>query len=542
METVIERTKILIVDDRRENILALRSLIEASDIEFLEATSGVEALDLLLEHEIALALVDVEMPDMDGIELAKLMRASQRTKSIPIIFVTASSRWAAGKFEGYESGAIAFLIKPLDTYLVRNKVRVFVELDQKSKALKRQKELLQEKLLENEALRRSAEEASNAKSRFLANVSHEIRTPLGAVLGFAELLKDEGQSREDILQCIEAIERNGNLLSKLIDDVIDLAKIEADKIDVEKIDVSLGEMIKDLSLTHSLKASEKGINFKVELETLVPQILKTDPVRLRQCLNNIVGNAIKFTSAGSVTLRVRSENTPGKCMIKFTVEDTGCGLSEEEISRLFQPFSQANSSTTRMYGGSGLGLILSRRLARLLGGDLVLEQSQPDSGSVFSLLIDAGTGECGNLVGERALFDEDLSHDGPETQRKLDGVRVLVVDDASDNREYIKRLLSAVGAEVDVADNGKDALSRAKSEDFDVIVMDLQMPVMDGYQASQALRIQGFGRGIIALTANATKEQIKRAKASGCDECLTKPIKRRTIIEAIDGLLPPGRD
>lgn len=532
-------TKILLVDDKQENLLALENLISSPDVEILSALSGNEALALLLDHDFALALLDVQMPHMDGFELARLMRSAERSRGIPIIFVTASQGSKSQIFEGYEKGAVDYLLKPLDPHVVRSKVRTFVELDQKTKTLIEKTATLEQKLREIEILHEAAESANRAKSRFLANMSHEIRTPLGAVLGFAELLRSPNQSTEDRQNCVTAIARNGKVLLKIIDDVLDLAKIEAEKVEAEHIKVNLRDLLYDIRVVHSYKASEKGIQLEIQSPTQLPQWVCTDPLRLKQILNNLIGNAIKFTEKGKVELIISAD---GAQRLRFAVRDTGCGLTASEASRLFQPFMQADSSTSRRYGGTGLGLVISKQLAKLLGGDVILRETKPGLGSTFVLTIDPGPINPEHLVEGRSLLQGQSSENraaASEGRPRLDGVKILLADDASDNRQLISRLLKLAGATVETAIDGGEAVEKALGEDFDVILMDIQMPGTDGYEATHRLRDHGYKRPIIALTAHAMKEELERCLKAGCDYHLSKPIEYQNLLTSIRKFVSP---
>lgn len=532
----MNKTKILLVDDRPENLIALESLIASPDLTTLSAASGNDALALLIDNEFALALIDVQMPGMSGFELARLMRSAERSKAIPIIFVTASLGEDGVVFSGYEKGAVDFLFKPLNAHVVRSKVRVFVELDQKSRQLREKTESLAEKLREVEGLHQQAEAANHAKSRFLANISHEIRTPLGAVLGYAELLKMEDLAPEERRQNVDAITRNGQLLLALIDDVLDLAKIEAERIEIEPKSVTLRDLLDDLRSVHGHKATEKGIALTVTAGGMLPRRVRTDPLRLKQILHNLVGNAVKFTDRGRVDVAVQCEGLPDQARLRFTVSDSGRGMTAAEAGRLFQPFMQADASTSRKYGGTGLGLVISKQLARLLGGDVILSSSAEGVGSTFTLTIDAGREGALDLAADGAAIDADAAAARPRAAAalpRIDGTRVLIADDARDNRHLISRILTLAGGIVETAEDGDEAVRRALGGTFDVVLMDIQMPGTDGYTATTTLRAAGFKAPIIALTAHALREELERCLQAGCDESLSKPVNYRLLLETI---------
>ena len=536
---MMRKTKILIVDDKPENVLALANLIASPDVEVVKAVSGNEALEMLLKHEVALALLDVQMPVVNGFEVARFMRSAVRTRTIPIIFVTAAQVSQGSIFEGYESGAVDYLTKPLDAHIVRSKVRVFVDLDQRTKAL-------EQKLREVEVLKIEAEESSRAKSRFLANMSHEIRTPLGAVLGFSELLKFDDQPSEDRQTYITAIERNGKLLLKLIDDILDISKIEADRIETERAKIPLVELIRDLESMHGLRAAEKGVRLTIKASGPLPRSVSSDAVRLKQILNNLIGNAVKFTAKGSVDVTVSIDPPQGDApaQLRFVISDTGCGLSAAESARLFQPFMQADSSTKRRYGGTGLGLTIAKRLANLLGGDVALVRADKDGGSTFEATIDPGSIDHAALEDGARLLGAPAATGTPVAalENRLVNRRILIVDDALDNRTLMKRVIERSGAAVDVGENGLEGVEKAMAGTYDVVILDIQMPVMDGYEAATELRRRGFDRPMIALTAHAMAGERERCLSAGFDGYLSKPIVRADLVEAIANMAEFGRN
>lgn len=379
---------------------------------------------------------------------------------------------------------------------------------------------------------RAAESANLAKSHFLANISHEIRTPLGAILGFSELLQEPNLPEVERDLFIETIQRNGRQLTLLINDLLDLSKAEAGRIDFEKIEFSLPELLCDVCTSLLIAAREKSIELRVESEGLIPERIQSDPTRLRQILLNIVGNAIKFTSEGEVKMKVKFSGGPTP-QVRFEVLDTGCGIPDEQRRRLFRPFSQGDSSTTRQYGGTGLGLALSRKLARALGGDTVLESSS-EKGSCFVVTVDAGEASLHCLREKPDLCPESPQRKPIERTRSLEGIRVLVADDAADNRFLVSRSLSAQGAQVVSVENGLQAVERALQQDFDLILMDVQMPALDGLSATEELRGRGYQKPIVALTAYAMREEIERCLKSGCNSHLTKPVRLQTLVEAVE--------
>ena len=386
-----------------------------------------------------------------------------------------------------------------------------------------ERENLQKRELEVSLAKHAADAANLAKSAFLANMSHEIRTPLGAVIGFSDLVVDPEIPVAEKQNYVAAIRRNGALVSSLINDILDLSKIEAGKMEANLRPTPLSEILTDTKTLLNLQAQEKGITLNITSLTSLPEVIETDALRLRQILINIIGNAIKFTERGSVDVTIRHED--GR--LAFTVKDSGKGIRPEDARRLFAPFSQVDNSSKRKHGGAGLGLILSKRLANLLGGDVVLAHSDPTQGSTFLITINPGSIDSSAIVPTQ-------SKSGPaKTAERLDGLRVLLTDDAPDNQLLVSRLLKLAGAEVDIASNGREAVEKALAREYDVLLMDLQMPVMDGYEATRELRNHGYPGTIIALTAHALKEERERCMVSGFDDHLSKPINRSSLVHRL---------
>jgi signal transduction histidine kinase/CheY-like chemotaxis protein len=375
------------------------------------------------------------------------------------------------------------------------------------------------------------ESANTAKTTFLANVSHELRTPLGAILGYADLLKSNLHLEGENAEFLDTILRNGHQLSKLVDDLLDISKIDAGKIEIETIAFQPREILAETAELLSLSAKQKSIALTTECGDSVPKWIVSDPTRLRQILLNIVANAIKYTERGAVHVSLTYDrggtSSMGASLIA-EVRDTGRGISEEEQKRLFKPFSQADASMSRKYGGTGLGLDLSRKLARRLGGEVSLASSRIGKGSIFSVRIPAPE------ASRAATPSWARSGSGSAaSEKRLKGVRVLVVDDTRDNQRLIGKYLSTEGALTEFASDGLAASRIALGGRFDLVLMDLQMPVLDGLAAASLLRQQGYQTPIVALTAHAMKEDRDRCLAAGFDGYLVKPIDRELLIATV---------
>ena len=417
---------------------------------------------------------------------------------------------------------------------------------------------LEDQAVELRRARQEAEQANQAKSQFLANMSHEIRTPMTAILGYADLLMERPAEGPQQREFVQTIRRNGKHLLAILDDILDLSKIEAGKMTVERVEVELPELLADVASLFRLRSKEKELEFRCEVEGPMPPTIRTDPTRLRQVLFNLLGNAVKFTERGSVTLGVRclpaGPNRTADAVV-FRVSDTGIGMSEAQLGRLFKPFSQADTSTSRRFGGTGLGLVLSQRLAEMLGGGIRAE-SKAGAGSTFVATIAPGELDPASLVDEgafsglidaadarqlRAPVEEarrrQLSAEDAETASRPR--RVLLVEDGPDNQRLIAFHLRRAGFEVEIAENGRVGMDKALAASVagaahDAVVMDMQMPEMDGYAATAALRKASYRRPIVALTAHAMSGDRERCLSSGCDDYLSKPIDPTRLVATLD--------
>jgi signal transduction histidine kinase/DNA-binding NarL/FixJ family response regulator/HPt (histidine-containing phosphotransfer) domain-containing protein len=404
--------------------------------------------------------------------------------------------------------------------------------------------LAQSRLLEQAYLtirqgKEAAEAANVAKSQFLANMSHEIRTPLTAILGFAENLLQPAMTDAERRTSVKTIVRNGEHLLEIINGILDLSKIEAGRLEIERMRVSTVQLAADVISIMRVRADAKNLPLNLRFDGPVPETILCDPTRLRQILLNLVGNAIKFTTTGGVELVVDLVDGAGKMPhLRFRIIDTGIGLTREQAAKLFQPFTQADGSTTRKFGGTGLGLAISRHLARLLGGDVTLE-SVPGQGSVFSVIIDPGPLQSVTLldrVDEALAFEPEVAVADLSTVRL--SARILLAEDSPDNQALISSFLQKLGAAVTIACDGREAVERAlaaqsTAEQFDLVLMDMQMPELDGLEATRTLRGHKFAAPIIALTANAMGGDQQRCLDAGCSDYATKPIDRPRLVAQI---------
>ncbi|OGG97355.1 MAG: hypothetical protein A2508_05785 [Candidatus Lambdaproteobacteria bacterium RIFOXYD12_FULL_49_8] len=522
------KAKILIVDDLPQNLVVMGEILSEVDAELVKVTSGEAALEALLTHRFALILLDVQMPILDGYQTAELIRHNPKTKTIPIIFITAINKEDVHVFEGYKVGAVDYLFKPINPDILVSKVSVFLALFNQQRALEwANQELV---LARQEAFNamEEAKMANYAKTQFLSNMSHEIRTPMNAVLGFAEILLEDAQG-EDQKRFLQYIHKAGQSLMRIINDILDLAKIESGVLSVLSVPISLIELADEMKGLFSLIAEKKGLELQGDFQPQNPPWIMFDRLRINQILFNLIGNALKFTESGFVRLviKVEPEGADSKTVcLTISVEDSGVGIPIELQGNIFDPFVQVKQGA-KFIEGTGLGLNIVQKLTEHFGGSLTLE-SVPGKGSHFTCKFSG----IATAKAEKSETSETYCPLFP--QNKL----VLVVDDMAINSELIIQILHNYPYQVEVASDGLEAIEKANQLKVDVILMDLKMPLMDGFEATRILKEGEKTKHIpvVAVTADAFSVN-EQSQKFGFAAVIYKPLKPSQLFEVLNNLL-----
>jgi signal transduction histidine kinase len=550
---------VLLVDDEPRNLDVLESILGTSGYRLVRAQTADEALMALLTEEFAAIVLDIMMPGTSGIELAHLIKQRKRTRDVPILFLTAHMSEERDVLRGYDVGAVDYLTKPVNPDILRSKIAVFADLFRKTRALAAANEALEIEVAERQkaeealreaneelearvrertldltrtmeserAARSEAERASRLKDEFLAIVSHELRTPLNAILGWAQILTEAGGGvRPDVMsQGMVAILRNARAQALLIEDLLDMSRIVSGKIRLKPQTVSLAEIVASAVATITPAAQAKGVRLDCDADHA--PVVRGDPERLQQILLNLLSNAVKFTPEGG---RVRVSLGADDHHAELVVSDTGQGIKPQFLPYVFDPFRQADPSTTRRHGGLGLGLAVVSHLVELHGGEVRAESAGEGLGATFSIRIPRASGS----PGEDETWGGAPNGAAAEVLAGLEGVRLLIVEDEPDTREAVARFLQDYGAAVVAVSSAGEALDLLYTEAFDVLVSDIGMPGMDGYELIRAVRARETDSGrrlpAVAVTAFAQEEDRLRVLREGYSEYVPKPVNTARLI------------
>ncbi len=529
-----KKPSVLIIDDNPTNLAVIVQYLEAYDFEMMIARTGEQGIEIALRGHPDLILLDVMMPRIDGFETCRRLKANPLTADIPVIFLTALNR-VEDKVTGFDVGGVDYITKPLQEEEVLARVQTHLRLRMLQQQLEAQNRQLAR-------AKEAAEAANQAKSIFLANMSHELRTPLSAILGCAQIMGHNPKIPSEEQEHLSIIQRSGDHLLILINQVLDLSKIEAGRITLNEKDFDLYQLLDDLYNMFSLKTQKKWVNLVFERTDDVPRCVRTDEVKLRQVLINLLNNAVKFTKEGSVELRIancemRKEPTPNPFQeekfevrnLKFEISDTGPGIAPEEMDKLFEAFGQTETGR-QAREGTGLGLPISQKFVQLMGGDITVK-SQVGQRTAFTFEIQVESVHATEKICYKPSTRSAIALEPGQPR-----YRMLIVDEKPDNRKLLVKLLSPFGFELQEATNGQEAVETWEAWKPHLIWMDVHMPVMDGYTATQKIRhskseIRNIP--IIALSASAFEDERNMAISKGCSDFLQKPFHETDIVEII---------
>jgi CheY-like chemotaxis protein/HPt (histidine-containing phosphotransfer) domain-containing protein len=538
------KANILLVEDNEAVRFVMANNLKRQGYKIWEATNGNDAIETCRKTMPNMILMDLAMPGMDGFEACASIKQLPGGNQVPIVMVTAFDDPDSIK-KGFRAGAMDYLIKPVPKALLDSRVKLILLANQTRETLADQIEqrtrALASSNLDLEMAKRKAETASRAKSEFLANTSHEIRTPMTAIIGMTRLALDETDIAPELEDRLHTILNSSYALLRIINDILDFSKIDAGKLELDPTPFNIRNSLNVVKKSLEVVALDKNLSFSVEMNEDVPNFLYGDMGRLQQIIINLTNNAIKFTEKGKVQITVeiaeKGLEKTGKAIILFKVTDTGIGIPEDKQKIIFQPFTQAEGHTTRKYGGTGLGLSISKRLIHIMNGEIGIESKESQGTIVFfTVPLDiSSSSEC-----ETPVLNDDITPGDID----LSNYRVLLVEDNKINQKVAVGILKKSGIKIDLAQDGQEAVNSVKNSSYNVVLMDIQMPVLDGLEACRQIRLDDRFKElpVIAMTAHAMKGDRELCISSGMNDYISKPIDPDQLILVLAKWLIPNKN
>lgn len=532
---------LLLIDSRDQVLAALQRTLGKAELVCRRAECGEDALAIMQSSSCFLGMIFLDQPNCSPQVIIDWLAQRDQERMVPVILLGQRALLKDMIRHDITLSTVDFVEMPVLPEILQSKVSFFLEFHHRNLRLEEVNENLREYVAEAESLGEQALAADQAKTRFLARMSHEIRTPMTAILGYADLaqrLLRNCPKHHDVQFCRSAVDNisvvvdNTRHLMALIDDIIDVSKIQSGHMVIEYVDCSVLDIVASVVTLYQGQVAEKGIDLQVETPGLLPRIIQSDPTRLRQALMNLMDNAVKFTERGSINVSMRWIDADRDSIFQVQIDDTGCGIDAEQMRFVLNPFEQENSDITRHYGGTGLGLTLTHRIATILGGQLDLK-SKKGQGTTVTLSLPTGVIHADNLLENPAeCFDALMQPvQMPTHDQMFFKGRILLAEDTPANRKLIAQMLQIMGLYVGEAVNGEEAFQMVLDHDYDLILMDLHMPVCSGYEATERLRLQGVTTPIVALTADVLQSTRERCQSTGFSGFVAKPIDYGKLVD-----------